>query len=108
MASVDWDRLNELRDDIGEEDFADVAILFVSELQETLDNLTDDTARASDFHFLRGSASNLGFVALVAACSRAEAACDAGDRPDVDALRAAFADAMAEVGPRVPALSSAA
>lgn len=108
MAGVDWDRLNELRDDIGEEDFADVAILFVSELQDTLDNLTNDTAQASDFHFLRGSASNLGFIALVEACTRAEAACNAGSLPDVDSLRRAFADAMAEVGPRVPELSSAA
>lgn len=108
MARVDWDRLNELRDDIGEEDFADVAVLFVAELQETLDRLTDDTAEASDFHFLRGSASNLGFIELVAACSVAEAACNAGDRPDVDTLRTAFAEAMAEVGPRVPELSSAA
>lgn len=108
MAGVDWDRLNELRDDIGEEDFADVALLFVGELQETLDRLMEGTAVASDFHFLRGSASNLGFVALVAACSTAEAACNDGQLPDLVAVRTAFAEAMAEVGPRVPALASAA
>ncbi len=108
MAAVDWDRLNELRDDIGEEDFADVAIMFVGELQETLDRLTEGTAIASDFHFLRGSASNLGFVALVAACLAAEAACNDGQSPDLAAVRAAFAEAMAEVGPRVPALIRAA
>lgn len=105
MDSIDWDRLNELRDDIGEEDFADVALLFVAELQETLARLTDETAQASDFHFLRGSASNLGFVALVAACSAAEAACNAGTCPDVASLRQAFTDAIAEVGPRVPELA---
>jgi HPt (histidine-containing phosphotransfer) domain-containing protein len=108
MSAVDWDRLNELRSDIGEEDFADVAILFVSELQECLDGLAAETAQAADFHFLRGSAANLGFAALVDACAAAEAACDAGNRPDVDAVRQCFEQAMAEVGPKVPELSSAA
>ena len=33
---IDWDRLNALRSDIGEEDFADVAFLFISEIGEKL------------------------------------------------------------------------
>ncbi len=108
MSGVDWDRLNELRSDIGEEDFADVAILFVAELQESLDGLTPETAKAADFHFLRGSAANLGFTALVEACSAAEAACNASASPDVAAVRTAFETAMEEVEPQVPELSRAA
>lgn len=108
MGHVDWDRLNELRSDIGEEDFADVACLFVAELQETLDGLAPDTAKAADFHFLRGSAANLGFVTLVAACTAAEVACNAGNLPDVDAVRSSFTGALAEVEPHVPELESAA
>ncbi len=108
MDAVDWSRLDELRADIGEEDFADVATLFVAELQETLDRLTSATAIAADFHFLRGSAANLGFDALVAACATAEAACTSGTTPDVDAVRAAFVTAMVEVEPHVPELSLAA
>lgn len=108
MTHVDWDRLNDLRADIGEEDFADVALLFVAELQETLQGLTPSTATASDFHFLRGSAANLGFVALVAACTRAEEACNNGAAPDIGAVSDALAAALAEVAPQVPELASAA
>lgn len=108
MSHVDWSRLNELRADIGEEDFADVAMLFVAELQETLENLTAADATTADFHFLRGSAANLGFVTLVASCSAAEAACNSGTLPDVDAVRAAFSAALEEVGPKVPELAIAA
>lgn len=106
MDHVDWDRLNELRADIGEEDFADVAMLFVAELQETLDKLTPEKATTADFHFLRGSAANLGFVTLVAACSSAEAACNGNEVPDVAAVQAAFAAALSEVQPHVPELAA--
>lgn len=108
MLSVDWDRLNELKADIGDEDFADVAMLFVTELQDTLSALTPEHAAAHDFHFLRGSASNLGFMSLVSACSTAEAACASGQRPDVDAVRAAFANALAEMSKEMPDLALAA
>lgn len=108
MSHVDWDRLNELRADIGEEDFADVALLFVAELQETLDGLAPDKATAADFHFLRGSAANLGFVTLVSACSTAEDACNSSQAPDVEAVRTAFAAALEEVAPHVPELAAAA
>lgn len=108
MDHVDWDRLNELRADIGEEDFADVAMLFVAELQETLEGLGPDEATPADFHFLRGSAANLGFVTLVHACATAEQACNSNQAPDVDAVRAAFAAALQEVAPHVPELTLAA
>ncbi|MEJ6390046.1 Hpt domain-containing protein [Gymnodinialimonas ulvae] len=108
MLSVDWDRLNELKADIGDEDFADVAMLFVTELQDTLSALTPENAAADDFHFLRGSASNLGFTALVTACSTAEAACASGQSPDVDAVRTAFGSALAEMSKEMPDLALAA
>ena len=108
MTSVDWVRLNELRNDIGEEDFADVALLFVAELQETLSGLTAETAVAGDFHFLRGSAANLGFNALVEACSQAEAACKAANLPNVDAVKRAFDQAIEEMSAEMPGLEIAA
>lgn len=106
MDHVDWDRLNELRADIGEEDFADVALLFVAELQEKLDNLAPATATMADFHFLRGSAANLGFMTLVDACTAAEEACNAREPPNLDAVRAAFAAALNAVLPHVPELAA--
>ena len=107
---IDWTRLHTLRSDIGEEDFADVAFLFVSEIEDHLKGLrgAEDTATVADFHFLRGSASNLGFVALVEACERAEAACIGGTRPDIDGIANIFHKSVAEVAPEIPELAEAA
>lgn len=107
---IDWDRLTTLRSDIGEEDFADVAFLFVAELEETLSSLLadPDTAEPSHFHFLRGSAANLGFVGLADACSAAEAGCAAGTPPDIPEIVRIFRASLAEVSPKVPELAQAA
>ena len=90
---IDWTRLNDLRADIGEADFAAVAQVFVTEMRERLVVLAANptAATAEDFHFLRGSAANLGLSDMVAACNTAEGACRAGLPPDA----AAFADAFA-------------
>ena len=107
---IDWDRLNALRDDIGEEDFADVAIVFISEIGEKLAELTAPPAAASadDFHFLRGSAVNLGLAALAEACTSAECACTAGEPPDLPAVAAEFEAALAALAPVVPGAARAA
>lgn len=107
---IDWDRLHGLRADIGEKDFADVAFVFVTEITEHLDRLASDPggAVAGDFHFLRGSAANMGFAAMVAACGRAEAACLAGMPPDIAAVIASFGASLAAVARDIPGIASAA
>lgn len=107
---IDWDRLQGLRADIGEDDFADVAFLFVAEITERLGRLTAQPAgaTASDFHFLRGSAANMGFTAMVDACHRAEAACRAGLAPDVAAVADSFTASLAAVAPHIPGIATAA
>ena len=109
MFVVDWDRINELRGDIGEEDFADLAILFVSELHETITRLVTqpDSVTEADFHFLRGGASNLGFQSVVDACTSAEEACLNGQSPNIEAVHAAFEAAMVEITVQFPQLSIA-
>lgn len=109
MREVDWDHLNALRDDIGAEDFADVVLLFFSEIGERLDGMRAGSVppSAADFHFLRGSAANLGFVHMVGACETAEAACSAGHTPDLQAVLAAFEAALAVVRREVPDLAAA-
>ncbi len=71
---IDWDRVAELRRDFGEDDFAEIATMFLSEVQAKLAamqaQLTDDLAE--DFHFVKGSAANLGFELLYKECSSAE------------------------------------
>lgn len=109
MPLIDWDLLMSLKSDIGEEDFADVVTLFVAEMSEKLDAMqkASGALTADDFHFLRGSASNLGFVAMGAACDAAEAACRNGAAPDLEAVVAAFHAALAEAKPRLPELHAA-
>ena len=84
---IDWDRINELRRDFGEEDFAEIAEAFLSEVEAKLSSL-DPTSRslADDFHFLKGSAANLGFKALQAACSPAELQPDPDKISEIKAL----------------------
>jgi HPt (histidine-containing phosphotransfer) domain-containing protein len=108
MSGVDWERLNSLRDDIGPEDFADVVLLFIAEIGEKLDDMGRDKTAATveDFHFLRGSAANLGFTDMVAACEIAEAACRAGETPDVAAVAQGFENALSEALTQVPELAA--
>ncbi|MHA7887237.1 MAG: Hpt domain-containing protein [Roseicyclus sp.] len=103
-AMIDRHRLNALREDIGEEDFADVVCLFIGEIGEKLTQLqaAPQGATADDFHFLRGSAVNLGLTAFAEACTGAEGACRAGQPPDVAGVARAFAAAMAALAPDLP------
>jgi HPt (histidine-containing phosphotransfer) domain-containing protein len=107
---IDWSRLNALRTDIGEADFHSVTTLFMTEIAERLAILRADPAAATaeDFHFLRGSAANLGLSAMVAFCHAGEAACRSGDAPDVAAVADAFAAAMEAIILAMPELASAA
>ncbi len=101
---IDWTRLNALKADIGADDFADVAQLFVSEIGTTLTRLAEgpDRATSADFHFLRGSAANLGFEALSRLCSTAEEACKSGDTPDIAAIAQVFHASVAVIASDLP------
>jgi HPt (histidine-containing phosphotransfer) domain-containing protein len=109
-AMIDHDRLTALRADIGDDDFADVVLMFMAEIGERLDTLRDLAGGASedDFHFLRGCAANLGFSGMVDSCLAAEDACRAGRAPDIAAVQAAFAGALALLSPDLPGIASAA
>lgn len=72
---IDWGRVRELRGDIGAEDFDEVVDLFLCEAAEVIERIMacpDAKARATDLHFLKGSARNMGFHALGALCQEAE------------------------------------
>ncbi len=97
---IDRNRLLELKQEIGEEDFAEVGEVFLEEMQETLEALMQNagSATAADFHGLRGSASNLGFVDFGAACSKAEQDVVGGATIDIAALKALFNASVAAAG----------
>lgn len=71
---IDWNRVIELRNEVGPEEFEPVLELFIDEVEEIVMRLdTNDAARlAQDMHFLKGSAWNLGFSEFGALCQRGE------------------------------------
>jgi HPt (histidine-containing phosphotransfer) domain-containing protein len=91
---IDWDRLRELRSEIGPEDFAEVVSLFLEEADEAIARLSPDggaKALAADLHYLKGAALNLGFASLSALCQSGERLAEAGDLTvDLDTVRADY------------------
>ena len=84
---IDWERVDQLRDEVGAEDFAEVVDLFLEEVDEVIARLSDapDPLRHErDLHFLKGSALNLGFAALAALCEAGERAAAAGRADTVE------------------------
>lgn len=88
---IHWSRVNELRDEVGAEDFREVVDLFLEEVEEVIDRLRETAARDSleqDLHFLKGSALSLGFESFSALCQDGErqSATGAADTVDIDAI----------------------
>jgi HPt (histidine-containing phosphotransfer) domain-containing protein len=72
---INWQRVAELRDEVGEEDFAEVAELFLEEVAEGLAMFDPGAAPGevqAQLHALKGSALNLGFSEFAALCASFE------------------------------------
>lgn len=79
---IDWQRLENLKQEIGAEDFGEVVALFLEEADEVVARLlAAKTAKVmeSDLHFLKGSALNLGFTDLAQICQLGERKAAVGD-----------------------------
>jgi len=78
---IDWNRIEELRNDVGEDAVGEVLELFLRETDELTARLEagkpSDTLE-SDLHFLKGAALNLGFESLAARCEDGETCARAG------------------------------
>ena len=84
---IDWNRVSELRDEIGQEDFSEVAELFLDETDAEIAALRDPAQQgglAARLHFLKGSALNLGFSDFAGLCQTAEVAAAHGATADID------------------------
>jgi len=84
---IDWARVNELRDEVGEEDFDEVVELFIDEVQQVIDRLkngADPNQLEEDLHFLKGSALSLGFSAFSDLCQTGESMAKNGQGSEVD------------------------
>ena len=78
---INWDRVNELRDEVGVEDFCEVSTMFLEEVEGTMVRMIatpDLTTLEEDMHFLKGSALNLGFADFSRLCQAGETAAGNG------------------------------
>ena len=83
---IDWDRVYELRGEVGEEDFGEVIELFLEEVDEVMTRLSAEGSDnlEEDLHFLKGSALNLGFAEFGTLCQAGEKAAASGQGDTVD------------------------
>ncbi len=79
---ISWDRVDELREEIGDSDFAEVADMFLEEVDEVVERLKGSPAPETleeELHSLKGSALNLGFKVLSKLCQEGESQAAAGN-----------------------------
>ncbi|MEP0155157.1 Hpt domain-containing protein [Pseudophaeobacter sp.] len=83
---IDWPRVNELKDEIGQDDFGEVVELFLEEVEEIIKKLRDDdrSQLEQDLHFLKGCALNLGFDSFSKLCLQGERQAAEGQASEVD------------------------
>jgi histidine phosphotransfer protein HptB len=87
---IDWNRVQELRDEIGNDGFAEVADMFLEEADQAVQALgagPPPDAVEGQLHFLKGSALNLGLADLAAICQEGERLAAAGNGAKVDTAR---------------------
>lgn len=72
---IDWERVRELRGDVGDDDFRSILELFLDEIETVVFRLAGNSPQQNsvDFHFLTGCARNLGFNAFARLCEELEA-----------------------------------
>ena len=81
---INWQRVDELRGEIGSDSLNEVVELFLDEVEGALMNLGSSASIEADLHFLKGSAANLGFEAFRMLCAEGEAMAAAGQGSRVE------------------------
>jgi len=107
-----WSRVNELRDEVGAEDFDEVVELFLDEVEEVIDRLrqnADLSQLEQDLHFLKGSALSLGFADFSNLCQEGERKSANGQAKSVDltAIIVGFAQSKSQFTAQLPEMISA-
>lgn len=95
---INWDRVDELRSEVGAEDFSEVIELFLDEVDDTIATLghsQENPSLEEQLHFLKGSALNIGFAEFATLCQAGETAASQGqsDTVDIGAICDAYAAA---------------
>lgn len=84
---IDWKRIDELRGEVGPEDFDEVVELFLEEVEEVIARLRESpvlNGLEGDLHFLKGSALSLGFSSFSGLCEHGERLSASGRPGDVN------------------------
>lgn len=99
---IDWNRVSELKSEVGEEDFAEVIDMFLEEVAEVLGGLENagPEALADGLHFVKGSALNIGFAKVSEHCQAAEVTLRGNPAEIIDlaGIREAFAASVSAIG----------
>lgn len=101
---IDWNRVAELRSEIGADGFGEVLELFLDEVESVVTRLGQRAEKLEeDLHFLKGSAWNLGFAGFGAICQDGERKASAGLSPliEVVAIRECYNTSKAQFMARV-------
>ncbi|MFN4193411.1 MAG: Hpt domain-containing protein [Tabrizicola sp.] len=89
---IDWKRVDELREEIGSDGFAEVAGMFLEEaegaVRALLRGVPEDEVEGQ-LHFLKGSALNLGLRDLASICQEGERRAAAGGGAQVEVAQVA-------------------
>lgn len=64
---INWTRIHELRDEIGDDNFSEVVTLFLEESDSVIARAGNGLT-PEELHFLKGASLNLGFTDLAEAC----------------------------------------
>ncbi len=107
---IHWARVNELREEVGAEDFDEVVELFLEEVEEVIDRLrrnADLSQLEQDLHFLKGSALSLGFADFSDLCQDGERKSADGnaDTVDIAAIITGFAQSKSQFVARLPEMT---
>ncbi len=84
---IDWNRVSQLREEIGAEDFGEVVELFLEEVEMEITKMRCGKSAErleSQLHFLKGSALNLGFTDFSTRCQKGETAAANGQLNQID------------------------
>jgi histidine phosphotransfer protein HptB len=75
---IDWLRIDDLTAEVGKDALAEIVGMFLEETDEVIALLQDATPTVENYHFLKGSALNLGLRDLATVSQRGELEARAG------------------------------
>lgn len=103
---IDWNRVEELRAEIGPSDFSEVVEMFIAESDEAIARLQigrPQPTLEAELHFLKGSALNLGFTELAALCNQGEQRTAQDLKLDLERILVSYNTARDELREKIPA-----